>query len=155
MPFGSRDRWLFGWLSKHFTNCVCFLPIAFLCAEPVGMDVSNGFWISITQCCFQDVDDISLPGRIATQLAAARERPGALIGSRVRREPEGSTARYMTWANGMSQDQLTLQRFKECTLLMPTWFLSRARFAQLLRRWQGRFVRRLHARDVLESRLAR
>ena len=71
---------------------------------------------------------MSLPERIAKQLAAARQWPDALIGSRVRREPEGSTARYIKWANGMSQEQLLLHRFKECTLLMPTWFLSRASF---------------------------
>lgn len=84
---------------------------------------SSGRWL-----CFQDVDDVSLPERIAKQLAAARQWPDALIGSRVRREPEGSTARYIKWANGMSQEQLLLHRFKECTLLMPTWFLSRASF---------------------------
>jgi glycosyltransferase involved in cell wall biosynthesis len=88
---------------------------------------SSGEWL-----CFQDVDDLSLPQRIETQLAAARSAGAAggslLIGARVRRMPEGSTARYIAWANRMSAEQLALQRFRECTLLMPTWFLSRRAF---------------------------
>ena len=84
---------------------------------------SSGEWL-----CFQDVDDEMMPGRIAAQLAAARERPAALIGARVRREPEGSTARYAEWANTISAAQLVLHRFRECTLLMPTWFMARAVF---------------------------
>lgn len=66
--------------------------------------------------------------RIEIQLAAARRRPDSLIGARVRRDPAGSTARYVAWANGMTEAQLALHRFRECTLLMPTWFISRAAF---------------------------
>ena len=84
---------------------------------------SSGAWL-----LFQDIDDISLPERLSRQLEAAAREPSALIGTRVRREPEGSTARYTAWANEMSAQQLVLHRFRECTLLMPTWFLSRASF---------------------------
>ena len=84
---------------------------------------SSGEWL-----CFQDVDDISLPQRIDVQLEAARQQPDSLIGARVRREPEGSTARYANWANEMTEEQLVLHRFRECTLLMPTWFIGRAAF---------------------------
>ena len=84
---------------------------------------SSGEWL-----CFQDVDDDMMPTRIELQLAAARQRSGAIVGSRVRREPEGSTARYTAWANGMCQAELALHRFRECTLLMPTWFMARSTF---------------------------
>ena len=86
---------------------------------------SSGEWL-----CFQDVDDDMMPSRIELQLAAARQgaNQGAIIGSRVLREPEGSTARYTAWANGMSQAELSLHRFRECTLLMPTWFMARPTF---------------------------
>ena len=86
---------------------------------------SSGEWL-----CFQDVDDDMMPSRIALQLTAARQRAnqGAIVGSRVLREPEGSTARYTAWANGMSQAELSLHRFRECTLLMPTWFMARSTF---------------------------
>ena len=86
---------------------------------------SSGEWL-----CFQDVDDVSLPERLQRQLEAALKcGPSCLLGARVRRVPEGSTPRYTSWANSMSQAQLATQRFRECTLLMPTWFLSRAAFA--------------------------
>lgn len=84
---------------------------------------SSGEWL-----CFQDVDDLSLPERLERQLAACRRRSGCLVGCQVRRQPEGSTARYIRWANGMSEAQLVLHRFRECTLLMPTWFMARATF---------------------------
>ena len=94
-------------------------------AKNRAVEQSTGEWL-----CFQDVDDLSLPARLHAQLAAASE-PGngdCLVGSRVVREPEGSTARYVAWANGMSAEELELHRFRECTLLMPTWFISRAAF---------------------------
>ena len=84
---------------------------------------SHGAWL-----CFHDVDDLMQPHRIARQLAAAREWPDAIVGARVLREPQGSTERYTSWANNMTPDQLYLHRFRECTLLMPTWFISREAF---------------------------
>lgn len=84
---------------------------------------SSGAWL-----CFQDVDDVMRPQRIARQLCEARRHPDAILGSRVEREPEGSTARYTAWANGMSERELVLHRFRECTLLMPTWFMARSTF---------------------------
>ena len=85
---------------------------------------STGEWL-----CFQDVDDLSLPDRLSSQLEMARAHGAScLVGARVRRVPEGSTPRYVAWANSMSHEQLVLHRFRECTLLMPTWFLSRAAF---------------------------
>ena len=92
-------------------------------AKNCAVSQSSGEWL-----CFQDIDDIMLPGRIATQFAEALAYPGHLIGSRVRRAPDNSTERYTKWANGLSQDELILHRFKECTLLMPTWFMSRTDF---------------------------
>ena len=68
---------------------------------------------------------IFTPANAAARQAANR---GAIIGSRVLREPEGSTARYTAWANGMSSRELELHRFRECTLLMPTWFIARRAF---------------------------
>ena len=92
-------------------------------AKNRAVAVSSGEWL-----CFQDVDDMSLPTRLATQLTEARLHPNSLIGSRVVRTPEGSTARYTTWANSMTSEQLVLHRFRECTILMPTWFLHREAF---------------------------
>ena len=84
---------------------------------------STGAWL-----CFHDVDDVSDPSRLAVQLAAARDRGDCILGARVVRTPAGSTERYVSWANGMSSEQLITHRFRECTLLMPTWFMSRSTF---------------------------
>jgi len=84
---------------------------------------SSGAWL-----CFQDVDDEMMPSRIEVQLEAARRRPGCLVGARARRDPEDSTPRFIVWANGTSAAQLLHHRFRECTLLMPTWFLARRDF---------------------------
>lgn len=112
-------------------------------AKNRAVAVSSGEWL-----CFQDVDDESRPTRLAVQLAAARVHdlsmnaraeldaahafvdvaPSCLVGARVVRTPAGSTARYTAWANGMNAAQLRLHRFRECTLLMPTWFMHRAVF---------------------------
>jgi glycosyltransferase involved in cell wall biosynthesis len=99
---------------------------------------STGEWL-----CFHDVDDVSMPNRIEAQLSAAAARPDALIGARVVRHPLGSTDRYVSWANRMSPAELSTHRFRECTLLMPTWFLSRACFTAV-----GGF-REEHCEDLL------
>eukprot|EP01071_Lankesteria_metandrocarpae_P000203 Lankesteria_metandrocarpae@DN10337_c0_g1_i2.p2 len=75
--------------------------------------------------CFNDADDISLPTRIEKQLAAARSKRNCIVGSKFRRLPEGSTARYASWLNGLTNDQLKTQKYRECTLAMPTWFMAR------------------------------
>lgn len=68
------------------------------------------------------------PNRVASQLEAAACRPWALIGSRFVRVPADATERYARWCNSLSQEQLMLQRFKELTVIQPTWFMSRQVF---------------------------
>jgi glycosyltransferase involved in cell wall biosynthesis len=70
--------------------------------------------------CFQDADDISLAGRLEEQLAECRAFPNAIVGCGFVREPEDATPRYTRWANELSNDSLLLQRFRECTVIMPT-----------------------------------
>jgi len=47
------------------------------------------------------------------------------VGCRFRREPEGSTERYTEWLNSLSIEGLTLQRFRELTIIAPTWAMRR------------------------------
>uniref|UniRef100_A0A7S1NUZ4 Uncharacterized protein n=1 Tax=Eutreptiella gymnastica TaxID=73025 RepID=A0A7S1NUZ4_9EUGL len=68
------------------------------------------------------------PHRIRLQLEAALGHPNALVGSNVVRIPENSTHRYTDWANSLTEEQLYLDRFKEVTLLMPTWFIKKDDF---------------------------
>lgn len=39
--------------------------------------------------------------------------------------PEDATARYAAWVNRLSDEQLYTQRFRECTLVHPSWFMAR------------------------------
>jgi len=73
--------------------------------------------------CFLDADDAMEPERVERQVAACRQWPGAIIGARTRRVPDGSTPHYIEWANGLSPAELWTHAFRETTLLMPTWFM--------------------------------
>ena len=84
---------------------------------------SSGRWL-----CLLDADDVMAPDRVERQLAAARARPHALVGSRFLREPADATERYSRWCNALSPEQLLWQRFRELPLIQPTWFLARELF---------------------------
>ncbi len=78
--------------------------------------------------CILDSDDVMAPRRIELQLGLAKQYPHALIGSNFHRVPAGSTQRYTRWANSLTQSQLVTHRFRDCTLIQPTWFLRRAHY---------------------------
>lgn len=68
--------------------------------------------------------------RLERQLAALLARPLAeqestLLGSGFVRMPSDATPRYTQWLNGMTEEQLMSQRFREVTLLHPTWMYHR------------------------------
>ena len=101
-------------------------------ARNAAIAQSSGVWI-----CFLDADDLMAPTRVEKQMALARalmETEGLalcdvpLIGCDFWREPRGSTARYTEWLRSLCQEDLSSQRFKECTLIQSTWFVSRAAF---------------------------
>ncbi|KFO35750.1 UDP-GlcNAc:betaGal beta-1,3-N-acetylglucosaminyltransferase-like protein 1 [Fukomys damarensis] len=57
----------------------------------------------------------------------------SIIGCQVRRDPPDSTARYTRWINQLAPDQLLTQVFTSHgpTVIMPTWFCSRAWFSHV------------------------
>ena len=76
-----------------------------------------------------DADDTSRPQRVAALRRAAETQTDAkntLFGSRFSRHPPDATERYAAWANSLSSERLHLERFRECTLVQPTWFFHRA-----------------------------
>ncbi|XP_058140956.1 queuosine-tRNA galactosyltransferase isoform X2 [Dasypus novemcinctus] len=83
--------------------------------------------------CFLDSDDEMVPQRVRLQHEAALEHPQSIIGCQVRREPPNSTERYTRWINQLSPDQLLSQVFTSNgpTVIMPTWFCSRAWFSHV------------------------
>lgn len=80
--------------------------------------------------CRFDADDIMHPRRLELLWQAAKQQGGAvnrtLIGSSFVRLPADATPRYAAWLNTLSQPQLMNQRFREVTLLHPTWFFHRS-----------------------------
>ncbi|XP_015415425.1 PREDICTED: UDP-GlcNAc:betaGal beta-1,3-N-acetylglucosaminyltransferase-like protein 1 [Myotis davidii] len=83
--------------------------------------------------CFLDSDDVMMPQRVRLQLEAAVRHPTSIIGCRVRREPPNSTERYTRWINQLAPGQLLTQVFTSNgpTVVMPTWFCSRAWFSHV------------------------
>ncbi|KAH9103161.1 hypothetical protein LEN26_015358 [Aphanomyces euteiches] len=81
-----------------------------------------------TYLAFLDSDDMVLPNRIDVQLKMARGNPTVIVGANFTRIPDGSTWHYTAWANSLTQEQLVLQQYRECTIIMPTWFMARERF---------------------------
>nr|XP_051694793.1 UDP-GlcNAc:betaGal beta-1,3-N-acetylglucosaminyltransferase-like protein 1 isoform X5 [Oryctolagus cuniculus] len=83
--------------------------------------------------CFLDSDDVMMPQRVRLQHEAAAQHPTSIIGCQVRREPPNSTERYTRWVNQLAPDQLLTQVFTSHgpTVIMPTWFCSRAWFSHV------------------------
>jgi glycosyltransferase involved in cell wall biosynthesis len=87
--------------------------------------------------CILDADDIMHPTRIAEQSRAMHgifpddKRDMTLMGCQFDRLPVDSTQHYSTWANTITDARLYLERYRECTLIQPTWFMSRVLFERL------------------------
>lgn len=76
--------------------------------------------------CSLDADDVCFPHRVRLLVEAAAALPRlALLGSQFERIPAAATPRYAAWANGLSAERLLLERFREVTLIQPTWFFHR------------------------------
>ncbi|XP_040495855.1 UDP-GlcNAc:betaGal beta-1,3-N-acetylglucosaminyltransferase-like protein 1 isoform X5 [Ursus maritimus] len=105
-------------------------------ASPRGVGYSKNQAIaqsSGSYLCFLDSDDVMMPQRVRLQLEAAAQHPTSIIGCQVRREPPDSTERYTRWINQLAPDQLLTQVFTSNgpTVIMPTWFCSRAWFSHV------------------------
>jgi glycosyltransferase involved in cell wall biosynthesis len=86
--------------------------------------------------CLLDSDDIMHEHRIAEQLAVMlkmtpTQKHSTILGCTFSRIPKDSTWHYTNWANNLTDERLLLERFREVSVLQPTWFLSRARFEML------------------------
>ena len=92
-------------------------------ARNAGIEQASYDWI--VTC---DADDTSRPQRVEALRRAAETQPDAkntLFGSRFSRHPLDATERYAAWANTLTPERLFLERFRECTLVQPTWFFHR------------------------------
>lgn len=86
--------------------------------------------------CMLDSDDVMDSNRVVQQVAymldlSPDERQRTLLGCTFDRDPPDSTWHYAEWANGLTDERLSLERFREVTLLQPTWMMCRTRFLEL------------------------
>jgi Glycosyl transferase family 2 len=87
--------------------------------------------------CWLDSDDIMHPTRIYHQVTAmldianATKRQKTLLGCQFDRIPSDATWHYTQWANKLTDKRLALERFREVTVIQPTWMMCRERFEEL------------------------
>jgi glycosyltransferase involved in cell wall biosynthesis len=86
--------------------------------------------------CLLDSDDTMHQHRVALQTLylmqldpATRNR--TLLGCNFVRDPPDSTWHYSQWANSLTDERLLLERFREITILQPTWFLPYSVWARV------------------------
>lgn len=96
-------------------------------AKGPGFARNNAYAISSGEyICHLDADDIMAGTRVEKQLELALTRgKRCLIGANFDRIPEGSTPYYTEWINGLTEEGLLLEQYRECTVICPTWFMHR------------------------------
>ena len=100
-----------------------------------------------------DSDDTMHPHRIAEQaqvLLQSDDRNRLLLGSQFDRDPPDSTWHYAQWANALTKERLMLERYREVTVLQPTWCMMRSRFEALGGYIEGMTNQRFNANGILQ-----
>lgn len=98
--------------------------------------------------CLLDSDDIMHETRVAEQVCAMlalpkKEYERTIMGCTFGRDPPDSTWHYAQWANGLTDERLMLERYREVTVLQPTWIMPKSRFQSL-----GGYVEAPHVNQV-------
>jgi len=121
------------WVSKFKNN-----GISALLLQGSGGSKGSGYGrnVAIANCtgkyiCLLDSDDSMHATRIQRQLQACIEHPSCIVGSQFERTPADSTLRYTQWCNSLSQSQLMMHQYRECTLIQPTWFMLKSLFIKV------------------------
>lgn len=82
--------------------------------------------------CLLDSDDVMHKHRIIEQvllmmsIVDTEARNRTILGSTFDRDPPDSTWHYSNWANNLTDERLMLERYREITILQPTWFIPLA-----------------------------
>ena len=66
-----------------------------------------------------------LPKRVELQVEILTKFPEALVGTQFQCEPKDALQRESKWLNSLNEAELMTQRFKECTIILPTWAMTR------------------------------
>ena len=125
---------------KFILNILKNIKLSYICAPINKNNKGNGcgyarnksLELSIGKyICLQDADDIMMEDRLELQytyykkLEKQYNNQFILMGSNFERYPANSTSRYSNWLNRLTSEQCYYQRYKECTIIAPTWFYSR------------------------------
>ena len=82
--------------------------------------------------CHLDADDYMHSRRVELQLELAIEKGvNCLIGCNFCRAPANSTPYYQDWLNSLSDEELVIQQYRECTIICPSWFMHRYVFYKI------------------------
>lgn len=101
--------------------------------------------------CLLDSDDVIHETRVAEQVhhmlsLPESDRDRTILGCTFDRDPPDSTWHYAEWANGLTDERLMLERYREVTVLQPTWMMTKARFQSL-----GGYVEAPHPNDTIHD----
>lgn len=84
--------------------------------------------------CHFDSDDMMTADRISKQVAHWKSlgcHENSMIGCNFNRYPLDSTPYYTNWLNSLSDADMFNQRFRECTIICPSWMYTRAQFDKI------------------------
>lgn len=93
-----------------------------------SIDYVNGS-DSLKFLCLLDSDDVMHKHRIIEQvlymiyIVDDKKRNRTILGSTFKRDPPDSTWHYSNWANNLTDERLMLEKYREITILQPTWFM--------------------------------
>ena len=82
--------------------------------------------------CLLDSDDVMHKYRVIEQVLFMMYnvddeiRSRTILGSTFGRDPPDSTWHYSNWANNLKDERLLLERYREITILQPSWFMPLA-----------------------------
>ena len=90
-----------------------------------------------TYICLLDSDDWMHAARVATQVDAfgkldPHQRERTLMGCTFARDPPDATRHYTHWCNELDDQRLYLERYRELTIIQPTWMMPLSWFRDTL-----------------------
>lgn len=97
--------------------------LLFLCARSRNQIIAAGRGEYL---CMLDSDDWMADDRIEKQLEVSRNNKNAIVGANFWRYPDDSTAYYTNWLNTLDAEGLYAHRYRECTVICPSWFMHRS-----------------------------
>lgn len=87
--------------------------------------------------CLLDSDDVMHKHRVIEQVLFMiynvddETRNRTILGTTFDRDPPDSTWHYSKWANNLTDERLLLERYREITILQPTWFMPLAVWSRI------------------------